>query len=280
MYGAGIALAYGVLGLVVVLGTGTFGAINASAWFNAGIALVFVILALAMFEVLHIDFSRFQSGLGLHKKRNKGFVLAFLMGGVSAVLAGACVAPAVIAVVLFSRAMYANGAAYGLALPFVLGIGMALPWPFAGAGLSFLPKPGKWMVRVRQAFGVLILGFAAYYGYLAYDLFSNRYFVDREAVQAGMEQEKGWVSSLAQGLPEAEKQGKPVIIDFWATWCKSCLVMNKTTFRDADVMARLEKYVGIKYQAESPDESPAKEILDYFGAVGLPTYVVLKPRAG
>ena len=35
---------------------------------------------------------------------------------------------------------------------------MGLPWPFAGAGLSFLPKPGKWMVRVKYGFGVLIAG--------------------------------------------------------------------------------------------------------------------------
>ena len=35
--------------------------------------------------------------------------------------------------------------------------------------MAALPKPGAWMVRVKQAFGVLILATAAYYGYLAYD---------------------------------------------------------------------------------------------------------------
>ena len=57
-----------------------------------------------------------------------------------------------------------------LALPFCLGLGMALPWPIAGAGLAALPKPGAWMVRVKQAFGVVILGVAVYYGYLGYTL--------------------------------------------------------------------------------------------------------------
>ena len=47
----------------------------------------------------------------------------------------------------------------------VLGIGMAIPWPIAGAGIAALPKPGMWMVRVKQAFGVFILATAAYYGY-------------------------------------------------------------------------------------------------------------------
>ena len=93
------------------------------------------------------------------------------MGAVAALLAGACVAPVVIQVVLFSSNLYATGTTIALALPFFLGIGMALPWPIAGAGLAALPKPGMWMVRVKQAFGVVILATAAYYGYEAYDLF-------------------------------------------------------------------------------------------------------------
>ena len=57
-YGAAMAVVYGVLGLVVILTAGTFGTINASPWFNAGIALLFVVLGLAMFDLLLIDFSR------------------------------------------------------------------------------------------------------------------------------------------------------------------------------------------------------------------------------
>ena len=93
------------------------------------------------------------------------------MGAVAALLAGACVAPVVIQVVLFSSNLYATGTTIALALPFFLGIGMAIPWPIAGAGLAALPKPGAWMVRVKQAFGVFILATAAYYGYEAYSIF-------------------------------------------------------------------------------------------------------------
>src|SRR6185436_2111722 len=91
--------------------------------------------------------------------------LAFGMGAIAALLAGACVAPVVIQVVLFSSDLYAQGTVMALGLPFLLGVGMAVPWPLAGAGLTALPKPGAWMVRVKQGFGVLILATAAYYGY-------------------------------------------------------------------------------------------------------------------
>lgn len=44
-YGLGIALVYGALGLVVVLGLSTaFGAINSTVWFNAAIAVLFLLL--------------------------------------------------------------------------------------------------------------------------------------------------------------------------------------------------------------------------------------------
>src|SRR5881394_3917307 len=119
------------------------------------------------------------------------------MGAVAALLAGACVAPVVIQVVLFSSNLYARGASVALALPFLLGVGMAAPWPIAGAGLAALPKPGAWMVRVKQVFGIFILATAVYYGYEAYSIFANRW-VDPAAVASSVEEQvkTGWHASL------------------------------------------------------------------------------------
>ena len=53
----------------------------------------------------------------------------------------------------------------------VLGVGMAIPWPVAGAGIAALPRPGAWMVRIKQVFGVVILalfGVQAFYGFVLY----------------------------------------------------------------------------------------------------------------
>jgi thiol:disulfide interchange protein DsbD len=173
VYGAAMAVVYGVLGLIVILSAQTFGTINSSPWFNLGIAVLFVALALAMFDVFEIDFSKYSANVGTGSSRGS-VALAFTMGGVAALLAGACVAPVVIQVVLFSTNLYATGTSAALALPFVLGLGMASPWPFAGAGISALPKPGAWMVRVKQAFGVIILLTAGYYAYTAYGIFRDR----------------------------------------------------------------------------------------------------------
>jgi thiol:disulfide interchange protein len=232
-----------------------------------------------MFDVLVIDFSRFGSGFKPGAGRGT-MALAFTMGAVAALLAGACVAPVVIQVILFSSNLYAAGTTLALALPFCLGLGMALPWPLVGAGIAALPKPGAWMVRVKQAFGVFILATAVYYGYQAYTLFANRW-VDPAAVQASVEAQlkEGWHASLADGLAVAEREQKPVLIDMWATWCKNCLTMDKTTLQDAGVKAALEGYVKIKFQAEQPDDEPTRSVMQRFDAVGLPAYVILKPKA-
>jgi thioredoxin:protein disulfide reductase len=277
-YGGAMALVYGVLGLVVILTAGTFGTINSSPWFNLAIAVLFVVLGLAMFDVLLIDFSKYSSNFSGPGGRGS-VVLAFSMGAVAALLAGACVAPVVIQVVLFSSNLYATGTGLALALPFCLGIGMAIPWPIAGAGLASLPKPGMWMVRVKQAFGVFILATALYYGYESYSLFANRW-VDPASVNASVEEAliAGWHSSLADGLDAAKRTNKPVLIDMWATWCKNCLTMDKTTLANSDVQAALKDYVKIKYQAENPDVEPAKSIMQKFSAPGLPAYAIVKPK--
>lgn len=279
VYGVAMALVYGILGVAVILTAGTFGTINSSPWFNLFIAVLFVVLALAMFDVISIDLSGLSNRVRVGTGSRGTFLLAFAMGAVAALLAGACVAPVVIQVILFSSNLYATGTTVALALPFFLGIGMAVPWPIAGAGLAALPKPGPWMVRVKQVLGIIILATAVYYGYEAYGLFANRW-VDPSEVASSVEEKvkAGWHSSLEEGLATAKREGKPVLVDMWATWCKNCLVMDKTTLEDPAVIAALAPYVRIKFQAENPDELPAKAVMQRFDAIGLPTYVILKPK--
>ncbi|MGH7970232.1 MAG: cytochrome c biogenesis protein CcdA, partial [Limisphaerales bacterium] len=279
-YGLGMALVYGVLGLVVVLTGSKFGALNSSAWFNLGIAAVFLVMAVAMFDFISVDFSRFQArtGGGGGGKQSQ-YAIALGMGIMAALLAGACVAPVVISVLLLSTHLYGKGVVAGLLLPFLLGLGMALPWPFAGAGLSFLPKPGKWMKWVKYSFGALILLFAGYYGHLALNGFrsTTTLIASAKTVSGGHAATTASDASLAAAMQEARTKGRPVFIDFAASWCKNCLAMDETVFPAAEVKDRLKEFVVVRYDAEKPNESPAREVLNQFGVIGLPTYVVLLP---
>ncbi|MFU8780244.1 MAG: cytochrome c biogenesis protein CcdA [Kiritimatiellia bacterium] len=272
VYGAGISLVYGVLGVVVVLTGAQFGTLNANPWFNVGIAILFLLLALAMFDVFQIDFSRFQTVVGQNTNRGPVWT-AFLFGGVAALLAGACVAPAVISVLVLSTGFYQAGHPQALLLPFVLGLGMALPWPFAGAGLSFLPKPGRWMEWVKRGFGVLILLAAVYYGHIGINLL-RRTGGSAQAVDA----DGFWMHDPVGAVAKARETGQDLFVDFWATWCKNCLAMDRTTFQDEAVVQSLEPYVRLKFQAEDPSDPATKRVLDLFGVKGLPSYVILRSR--
>jgi thiol:disulfide interchange protein len=90
--------------------------------------------------------------------------------------------------------------------------------------------------------------------------------------------EAGWEPDLVAGLEAARREGRPVLVDFWATWCKNCLVMDRTTLVDPAVAAALEGYVKIKVQAEDPDASPVRELLQRLRAPGLPAYAILHAR--
>jgi len=113
----------------------------------------------------------------------------------------------------------------------------------------------------------LILLLAAYYGFEAYRLL-------RPTNGGGNTS----ANNFAQQLAAARAAGKPVFIDFWATWCKNCHAMDATTFKDPEVQRRLATFAVINYQADQPNDAPAKEILDRYGAVGLPTYIILRPK--
>ncbi len=269
VYGLGIALSYGSLGLFAVLTGSKFGTLNASPIFNFVIAGVFVVLSLAMFDVLNIDLSRFGSKFGVSNEKRGRLLPAFVMGVVAALLAGACVAPIVIAVLLQTTTMVAGGNWFGLFLPLLLGIGMALPWPIAGAGLTVLPKPGMWMIKVKQGFGVLIILFAAYYAYLGIELLPR---------SGGEHSSDAALAALESGLQEALENDQLVFIDLWATWCKNCLTMDATTFKDPRVIERLHDFKEIKFQAEKLGDPEIKAILDRYNLPGLPGYVILKPK--
>jgi thiol:disulfide interchange protein DsbD len=127
------------------------------------------------------------------------------------------------------------------------------------------------MEWIKRGFGVLILLFAVYYGLLATRLLKT----DAPSFSSG-EQLVSSAADFRNELNAAYEAGQPVLIDFWADWCKNCHALD-ATFADPSVKKRLTGYKVIKFDATRSDESPAKEILDHFKVVGLPTCIVLSP---
>jgi thiol:disulfide interchange protein len=267
IYGLGMAVVYGVIGAVVVLTGSQFGTLNASPIFNIIIGVVFGALALGMFDVFAIDFSKYQnSSSGIAKKT--GYFSIFALGGITALLAGACVAPVVIAVILVSSNMYAAGNYVGILFPLLLGVGMALPWPFAGGGMAFLPKPGKWMLKVKYVFGILIFLMAFYYLYVGVKL-----FIPKREEKTSANVETMWYNSIEEGFDVAAKEQKSVLLYFTADWCKNCLQMKKSTFKDPVVINELDKFVKIKFDA-TVDNTENRAVSDQYGVIGLPEYII------
>ena len=269
IYGLGITIAYGTLGLFAVRGAAVFGSLNSTAWFNFTIAVIFIVLALAMFDIFNIDLSQYGNRFD-SKSAEKGKLGGiFFMGIIAALLAGACVAPVLIAVLLHAATIYKAGNPAGLLLPFLLGLGMGLPWAFAGAGIAVLPKPGKWMVYIKYILGICIIVLGVRYAYWGFT-----HLPSSQQAEASSEQN----IALRTALDKSLKSNKPVLIDFWATWCGVCSNMSKTTLKDAKVKKSLENFIFVKYQAEKFNDPEIEKVLKYFEVSGLPTFVILKPK--
>lgn len=264
IYSFGMVIACGITGVIAVLGGASLGGLAATWYFNLIAAIVFLILGISMFDLINLDLSRYQSKFKTPSSAK--FVGVFLLGGMTAILAGACVAPVVIAVMIYSAGLYASGVMWGLFLPFLLGLGMAVPWPLLAAGISFLPKPGGWMVHVKHVFGFLIILIGLYYGVQSWNLA----FPEKNGAAGNVYRD------LHKTLTEAKKSGKPVFVDFYADWCKNCIAMEKTTFQAPEVKKKMENYEFIKIDATDTEDPEIQKILSRYNIKGLPTFLILK----
>ena len=271
-YGLGIAIAYGMLGVAAAFGGMAFGTIQSSPWFSLLVAIVFTVLGLAMSEVFFIDFTKYRRRVTGGGSKIRGLGGVFLLGVGAAVLAGACVEPILLATLVLTAKWFAAGKVWAIGLPFVLGLGMGLPWPFAAAGLSVLPKPGAWMRWVNRVFALVFFGMAAWYGWLAWTGFSTENEVRVETSDVLTATPETWEKVFA----EAKASDRPVFVDVWASWCKNCLAMEKTTFRDPEVVKELANYTVVRLQAEDLSEFLKLKDFKDLGIKGIPAFVVFK----
>jgi len=158
----GMSVVYAALGAFASL-TGTlFGSWAASPWTFIIVANIILLLALSMFDVFTIQMPQFLSRWN-PGKGGKGYLSALLIGASSGLIVGPCTAPALGATLAYVGSQ--GNVVFGTTVLFVFSLGMGVLMivlgTFTGA-LSLLPRSGGWMVKVKTAFGIVMLVIAQY----------------------------------------------------------------------------------------------------------------------
>ena len=167
LYVLGVALVYAALGLIAGLTGSIFGSISTNRWALLVMANLLLVSGLGLLDVFSI---RASSGLvawaaRFGAERPYG---AFMMGATSGLVAAPCGAPAFAAVLTFVAATGSAVLGFTYLLAFSLGMTalLAVVGIFSGT-LAALPRGGVWLVWLKRAGGIVLLGMAEYYAFQA-----------------------------------------------------------------------------------------------------------------
>ena len=337
-YVLGMAITYALAGVAAGLSGALISNALQNPWVLGAFALIFVLLAFSMFGFYELQMPNFiQSWFNKEANQIKGGSLAgvFVMGALSAVIVGPCVAAPLAGALLYigqTRDVVLGGAAL-----FAMALGMGLPLLLVGMSAgTLLPKAGAWMSAVKSFFGVLMLGMAIWLispvisialhmllwaallivsaiylhaldplpppargfrkfwkgvGVIALvigvALLLGALSGGRDILQplAGLRAASGAANAAetphlrfekvknGAELDERLRQagGKTVMLDFYADWCVSCKELERFTFSDARVIARLKDVVLLQADvtANSADDKALQKRFNLFGPPGI-----------
>lgn len=159
----GMAFVYALLGAFASL-TGTlFGIWAASPWTYIIVGNIILVLGLSMLDVFQLPTPQFLTSWNPERK-GKGYSSALLIGAASGLVVGPCTAPALGAALAYVGAK--GNVFFGTSVLFVFALGMGALMialgTFSGA-LAAMPRSGAWMVRVKKAFGIIMIVIAQYF---------------------------------------------------------------------------------------------------------------------
>ena len=321
-YALGMALVYTALGIAAgLIGEGLSADLQSPPVLIT-FALFMALLSLSMFDVYQLQVPpSVQLRLTRWSEQQRAGKLAgvFVMGMLSALIVGPCVAAPLAGVLVYisqTRDVVIGGSAL-----FAMAVGMSVPLLLLGVSAGALvPKAGHWMQAVKPFFGVLMLALALWMvasllpdwvlmlgwgllgvAYGAFLLVSRQLGIRGRAIGVvflllGGAQLTGlatggrdaWaplahltgkshkkmafkrirsVAELNQTIAAA--RGKPVMLDFYADWCVACLEMEKLTFTDPAVRAKMQDILLLQVDV-TENNADDKALLKRFGLFGPP----------
>jgi thioredoxin:protein disulfide reductase len=297
-YVLGIVITYSALGVFAALSGRMFGSWLQSPAVLIGFAVLMLVLASSMFGVWEFRVPQFITNRSAGRA---GVAGALTMGLFVGIVAAPCVGPVVVA--LFTLVAAIAKPTIGMAMFATLAFGLGFPYLIA---LNVFPKPGEWMVQVKKAMGFVLIAMAFYFlravigetpfrlGVAASLLIGAIFlFLSRGPRGRAMRLTCAvilLIGGIAFAIPPrkgvevqwqkydaavASTTGKPIVIDFFATWCIPCKELDEKTFSDATVAKDLDRFTRIKADLTNGDDPAVKELTKRYAIVGVPTVVFI-----
>jgi thiol:disulfide interchange protein DsbD len=162
VYVLAMAVVYTAFGVIAALLGQNLQAVFQHPAVLVSFALLFVLLSLAMFGFYELQLpASLQTRLNALSNKQQGGTLfgAAIMGGLSALVVGPCVAPALMGALIYIG--QTGDAVLGGAALFAMALGMGVPLVIWGTSAgNWLPRAGGWMTAVKAVFGVGLLALA------------------------------------------------------------------------------------------------------------------------
>jgi thiol:disulfide interchange protein len=126
--------------------------------------------------------------------------------------------------------------------------------------------------RWRHTERLLWLGLFAVVIVMQWPMLKGWYYRTADAVPPAASFE--WGTSLEAGLAQAKRDGRPVFVDFQASWCPPCIAMQHDVWPDARVGRLLtERYVAVTIDVDHDPEGASAR----YDVRAIPTILILAP---
>jgi len=307
VYVLSMSIAYTIAGILAGLFGANIQAMLQNPYVLVGFALMFVALAFSLFGYYSLELPQsFQNKINnITGNNKKGMASVAIMGFLSALIVGPCVAPPLAGALVYIG-QTGDAVLGGFAL-FIMSMGLGMPLLLVGIGAGkYMPKPGGWMETVSKVFGVVMLALAIYMldrlleQYIIYILFAllfagtsiylfktNGKFAKVVAVislliainfaymSTNIKEDHlkfTYVKTSAQLDKILANTTKPIMLDYWASWCVSCKELEKITYADHKVQEFLKDYTLLKVDVTANNKDD-QELMKRFNIYGPPALV-------